>query len=156
MVGLLASLFWVRPALAQQAPSDVSFVEQAATGNMAEMKLAKLALARGSSQQTKDLAQRLIADHSKTGAQLVSIAKREGFTLPNAVTAQQQADYDRLAQLTGPAFDQAFLQQMQTDHQAAISLFQSASTTVVDPALQRFASQNLPTLERHQHLIEPR
>jgi putative membrane protein len=121
---------------------------------MAEIKLARLALERGSSQQTKSLAQQMIADHSKAGAQLSQLAQREGFTLPTAPTAQQKADYDRLAKLSGPAFDDAFMKQMQDDHQAAVSLFKSASVDVQNPALHSFASQTLPTLQHHQQMVQ--
>lgn len=172
VVGALISAASVGPASAQQpldsgpaeampakgsaslSAGDRKFVEEAGTSNLAELKVAKLALDRGDSQQVKDLAGRLIEDHTKAGDQLRQISQQEGFSLPSEPTAQQKAAYDHLTKLSGAAFDDAFLKQMKTDHQNAVALFQRESTSAQDPQLRSFAAQTLPTLEHHQQMVQ--
>lgn len=134
--------------------SDRRFVAGAGTSNLAELKVAKLALDRGSSQQIKELAQMLIDDHTKAGDQLRQIAQQEAFSLPSEPTSKQKTVYEQLSQLSGSAFDSAFLKQMKTDHQKAVSLFREESTTAQNPQLRNFASQTLPTLEHHQQMVQ--
>jgi putative membrane protein len=171
-LGLLLPMLSIAPVGAQQpatppsagsmptkgadslSAGDHKFVEEAGTSNLAELKVAKLALDRGSSTQVKDLAQQLIDDHTKAGDQLKQIADEQGFSLPSEPTAKQKAIYDHLARLSGSAFDQAFLKQMKTDHQNAVSLFQRESTSAQDPQLRSFASETLPTLEHHKQMVQ--
>jgi putative membrane protein len=54
----------------------------------------------------------------------------------------------------GESFDTAYMKAMDKDHQAAVELFQAASSsTKLSPELKAFATKTLPKLEQHHQLV---
>ena len=69
--------------------------------------------------------------------------------LPTDLKPQHKADKDRLAKLSGPAFDEAYASHMVKDHQKAVSLFSQEAKTGADPDTKEWAARTLATLEKH-------
>jgi putative membrane protein len=132
--------------------NDRQFVEKAAGINMLEIKLGRLAAERGSSDRVRTLGQKMVDDHQKTGEQLMKIAERENLTLPQTLSPEMQAEYDRMQSMRGAEFDKAYLDGVANDHSKAISLYQKEIDSGMDPALKSFATQTLPSLKHHQNM----
>jgi len=130
-------------------PMDATFVKEAATGGMAEVKMGRLAEQRGTNSAVKAFGKRMVIDHTKAGEQLKSIALRNHFTVPATLDKSDQAEYVRLSGLSGAEFDKAFAQDMVADHGQAIDAFQQEATTGTNSDLESFASETLPTLKDH-------
>jgi putative membrane protein len=134
--------------------ADRTFAMKAAQGGMAEVQLGKLAVDRASSQKVKDFGQKMVDDHSKASDQLKSIAAKENLTLPTSLSTKDQALKDRLSNLSGPAFDKAYMNSMVKDHETDIAEFQKEANSGSNPDLKNFASQTLPTLQQHLDLAK--
>jgi putative membrane protein len=141
-----------QPRASKLAAIDQKFIEEAATTNLAQIKLGQLAVRRGTAAKVRELGQKMIDDHTKANDQLNKIATRTGIALPTEVTPEQKADYDRLSALSGDAFDQAYMDLVKTDQQQAISLFQDEAQSGVDPELKTLAKNTLPALRQHHQL----
>jgi putative membrane protein len=128
---------------------DVHFAKEAAQGGMAEVKLGQLAQEKGSNDSVKSFGKRMVDDHSKAGDKLKEVASRESITLPNDLSAKDQATYDRLSKLNGAAFDRAYARDMVKDHETDIAAFQKEASAGKDDSLKSFASETLPTLQDH-------
>jgi putative membrane protein len=128
---------------------DQSFVQNAALVNQEQIKLGQLAVKKGTSSQVRDFGQKLIDDHSKVGDQLKQIATREGISLPTELGPEQTNTISRLSGLSGKAFDSAFMDEIKTGHQQAMSLFQNEAKNGTDPQLRDFAQSTLPALHQH-------
>jgi putative membrane protein len=113
---------------------------------MAEVQLGQLAVSKASSSDVKSFGQRMIDDHAKANDQLKSVAVSEGIQLRTSIGAKNQATYDRLSELSGAAFDKAYMQDMVRDHEADVKEFERQSQSGTNPALKSFAAQTLPTL----------
>jgi len=135
------------------ASADQRFVRDAAQANQAEIKLGELAVRKSTSTDVRKVGQMMIDDHRKLGDRLQTIAKNEGLTLPTEESAEQRATYDRLSGLSGSEFDRAYMDQLKTDHQQAISLFQDEARDGSSPQLKSFAQSNLPSLKQHQKMV---
>ena len=133
----------------RSATPDVHFAKEAAQGGMAEVKLGQLAQEKGSNDSVKSFGKRMVDDHSKAGDKLKEVASRESITLPNDLSAKDQATYDRLAKLNGAAFDRAYARDMVKDHETDIAAFQQEASAGKDESLKSFASETLPTLQDH-------
>jgi len=134
------------------APADTTFVRKAAEGGLAEVKLGQLARERGSSKAVKDFGDRMVKDHSKAGEELKEVASKKGITLRDSLNATDKALYDRLSKLSGPDFDQAYMQAMVKDHEEDVAEFRRESQSAKDPDIREFTSKTLPTLEEHLRL----
>ena len=143
----------VVPARADLNNADRSFIEQAASGGMAEIQSAQLAQ-RSNSPQVKQFANRVIADHTQANSELQQIAQDQNVTLPEQPSAKDASAYRRLIGLTGTAFDQANAQAEVSDHQQDIALFRKEAQSGQDPTVKSFAQKTLPLLVQHLQLAQ--
>jgi putative membrane protein len=128
---------------------DQKFAKEAAQGGMAEVKLGQLAQEKASSDAVKNFGKRMVDDHSKAGDKLKDAASKENITLPTDIAAKDQATYDRLAKLSGAAFDKAYMKDMVADHEKDVAAFQKEANSGKNDSLKSFASETLPTLQDH-------
>ncbi|HWF45800.1 MAG TPA: DUF4142 domain-containing protein [Bryobacteraceae bacterium] len=128
---------------------DKKFAQEAAKGNLEEVQLAKLAQEKASSDAVKQFAQKMIDDHTKANEQLQQVASRESMTVPDRLDSKQQGTVNKLSQLSGPAFDKAYVKDMVKNHKKDVSEFQAESQLGTDANIKQFASQTLPVLQQH-------
>ena len=132
--------------------ADEAFVMKVAKGGMAEVELGKLAAEKASSDQVKKFGQRMADDHSKANDELKTLAQSKHITLPSEIGAEEKALRDRLMKLSGPAFDQAYMKAMVSDHVKDVNEFKVESKSGKDPEVKAWAAKTLPTLEEHLKL----
>jgi putative membrane protein len=125
------------------------FVTRASAAGQAEVELGKLAIARSSAPDIRGFAQKMIEDHGRIGQELAMLAKSKGLAVSAAPDDAQRSVLAELRGKSGPAFDEAYAQQAQKDHDEAVSLF-SAAGTLQDTVLAEFARRTLPELTEHQ------
>jgi putative membrane protein len=132
--------------------SDAEFARSAAEANLAEVKLGNLAQQQGTTQTIKDFGKRMVTDHSNAEDNLKTAAASSKIDLPTTLDAKDQAVYDRLAKLSGEAFDRAYALDMVRDHRGDVAEFRHEANDGEDAAIKTFASNTLPTLETHLKL----
>ena len=116
------------PASAALSSADREFVQEAASGGMAEVQAAQLAQQRANSPQIKDFASRMITDHTQANTELQQIAQQESITLPSQPTGKDAAAAKKLSGLNGAAFDKAYSQDQLSDHQQVVALFRKEAS----------------------------
>ncbi len=129
--------------------SDKAFVKEAAIGGMAEVELGTLAKEKASNPDVKAFGDRMVTDHSKANDQLKQWAQQKNVTLPTDLDAKSKATHDRLAKLSGDAFDKAYMADMVSDHNEDVAAFKRESAGAKDADLKAWAGKTLPTLEDH-------
>ena len=138
----------------QVAAEDMQFMKDAAQSGIAEVKMGELAASNGESQPVKDLAKKLVTDHTKANEELKQLATKKSVMLPDAVTEQQKTMLQHLASLKGREFDTAFKQHAVENHQKSVDKFKTASEKAKDADLKAFAAKTLPTLQQHLALAK--
>ena len=117
MILVLTLSFGIKTAQAQNSsPADHKFTAEAASGGMAEVKLRELAQQKGASEKVKEFGQRMVTDHTKAGDELKQVAQQQNLNLPEGLSKQDQATYDRLSKVSGKQFDEAYTRAMVSDH----------------------------------------
>ena len=129
--------------------TDRTFVKKAAEGGLAEVEIGQLATQKASSDEVKKFGQRMVDDHTKANDQLKQVASTLGVTLPDKLSAKDEATKDRLSKLSGAQFDRAYMKDMVRDHTKDVTEFRQESKAAKNPEVKNFASQTLPTLEDH-------
>jgi putative membrane protein len=131
------------------AAADQTFVKKAGQGGMAEVKLGELAGAKGTNDNVKNFGKRMVNDHSKANQELKEVASKGNLPLPIDLDPKDQAKYDNLAKLSGPAFDKAYAREMVRDHEKDVAEFRKEASSGRNEDVKNFAAQTLPTLEDH-------
>jgi putative membrane protein len=150
--GVTAAVMAALPLLA--ASTDSSFVMKAAEGGHAEVQMGQLAQTKANSQAVKDLANRLVVDHTKANDNLKPIASKDNVTWPTGMNAKQQAEYNKLQALSGADFDREYVNYEIKEHKQDINAFQHEANRGNDPEVKAWASENVPTLQEHLRLAE--
>ncbi|RYY36216.1 MAG: DUF4142 domain-containing protein [Sphingobacteriaceae bacterium] len=136
------------------AEYDAKFAVDAANAGMAEVALASLAEQKATNADVKAFAVQMGKDHSKANAELTAWATAHHVVLPAAPGDDKQKVADDLGKKMDAEFDKGYVDQMVTDHDKAVSLFDDASKNAVDPDLKAWAAKILPTLKAHQTHIK--
>jgi putative membrane protein len=128
---------------------DKEFMMSAAHSDQNEIQLSKMALTKGVSATAKTLANQMIADHTKSTANLKPIALKAGVTLPTDMDAEHKALAPTMAKLTGKEFETKYLAQMVTDHQKTANTLAAHKTMTKNTALSGWITTTLPVVEQH-------
>ena len=110
-------------AAADPESADVEFVRKAAEGGLKEIELGKLAIDKASSEEVRAFGKQMVADHSKSNAELMALASMP----PPSAPPKPEED---LSGLSGVAFDRAYVAKMVTDHEATVELSRPRPVTV--------------------------
>jgi putative membrane protein len=130
--------------------ADVDLMRQAAQDSMAEIRLAQMAEQRAGSEMVRQLAQRIVLDHTNANAELLPLARERGVTVSPILPQEHQAAEHRLASLFGTQFDIAFLEHMIGDHAKSVAMLERAAATATDPMLRTWAARQLTVVRHHQ------
>jgi putative membrane protein len=131
-------------------PTTQDFVTEAAQSDMFEIQSSKMAL-NSPDAPTKDFAQKMIDDHTKTTTELkAAVGKGEArVTLPTAMSSSQQSMIAKLNGLHGADFDKQYHSDQVSAHKDAVSLFQRYGKSGTDAGLKDWAATTEPALEHH-------
>ncbi len=146
-------LLWL-PVLAtakdmQVGVADQVFAMMAAEGGLAEVQLGKLAADRAASPEVKQLAQRLVQDHTTANQELLTIAKQKDISVPKEVDDTHEDVVKLFSRLEGAQFDREFLSYQVMHHEKDTAAFSFQAKEGRDPELKAFAAKQLPVLQAH-------
>ena len=128
---------------------DAEFMMTAAHSDQNEMQQSKMALAKGVTGMAKEMADKMIADHTKSTADLKVIAAKKGVKLPTDMDAEHKALAPEMEKLTGKDFEAKYMAQMLTDHQKTANTLAAHEKMTQDADLKAFIGKTLPVVEQH-------
>src|SRR4051794_32468451 len=131
--------------------ADKKFVKKAYKGGMMEVESAKMAKEKAKNDATKEVADRIMADHTKANEELMNIAKEENLDLSKTEAKPMSMS------ASGDNFDKEYLTMMKKDHEKDIADFEKEANdagTKEDSDVKAFAKKTLPTLKEHLQMVE--
>jgi putative membrane protein len=126
------------------------FMAMAASSDQFEIQSSQMALQMSQNPQVRSFAQMMIDHHTRTTAELTTIAQANGMTPPPpTLMPNHQAMLSRI-QAAGPGqFDAAYKQEQIMSHQEALTLMQNYASGGDTPALRDFATRTSPVIQQH-------
>ena len=146
--GGVAAVVLALGAAAWGAISDQQFVNQVASGGVLEIELGRYAAEHATDPQVRAFGDHMASDHTKLSRELGSLAQRQGLGVPDQMTPEQRETFQKLTQLTGAAFDEAYMEEMVQKHESAIDAFRMQAGEQISD-IDRWAAKTLSTLEGH-------
>ncbi len=116
--------------------------------------MGQLAQDKAASSDVKQFGQTLTTDHMKANAELKRIAQQQNIQLPSVPTKSGAIAGQKLQDLSGAKFDEAFVHHQIADHKNDIEAFRREARSGSDPAMKAFAEKTLPVLEKHLRIAE--
>jgi len=125
---------------------DKKFFTDAASSGGWEIATGRVAEQKAQSSATKEVAARMIADHSKTNKELIDLGNKKGLGIStDAVKAQH---------IAGEDFDKRYLNLVVQDHQEESSVFEKEAKSGDDADIKKWAAKTLPTIKQHLALAK--
>ena len=135
------------------ARAVTDFITKASIDGMTEIQLGRLALSRSQNNGVLRFAKQMVADHDQADTALSSVATMKNVSVPKEIDATHQAIVQSLTAKQGRAFDAAYIEQMLSAHQHAITLY-TAAAGLTDSEVAAFAYKELPTLKSHRQMAQ--
>jgi putative membrane protein len=132
--------------------NDQRFMTEAIQGDLAEVKMGKLAQEKGQGDNVKQFGKMLEQDHADHLQKAQQLADKNGLKAPTEPNAKQQRAYEKLSGLSGSKFDAAFARDMVNDHEMDVSKYRKEANSNSD--LADFAKQTVPVLQKHLQAAE--
>lgn len=133
---------------------DSTFVRGASTSGQNEIQAGRAAQEKATDPTVRAYAMQMIQDHTTANAQLATILQPKGVSVSDGPDAEHLALIAKMSQLSGPAFDRAYMQQQVVDHQKTIALFETESRTGSDVDVKSFANMTMPILQHHLQMAQ--
>lgn len=134
-------------AIADEAGAG-KFLRQAIRGDLSEVQIGKLAQQKSTNAEVKSFGEMLVTDHGAHLTEASTLAKTMNVKVHETPTQKAQAIYNKLAKLSGAAFDKEFVAAMVKDHQEDIAKYQQEAQAN-DGEVSALAQKTLPVLQHH-------
>ena len=142
------------PGVSHEEMQERIFLQKAAEGGTAEVQLGKLAVEKASADDVKAFGQKMVDDHTQLNNQMAPLAESKGVALPRKMGKADQAEYDKLANLSGEAFDKEYIAYMVKDHHADLREFRMAATNTNDPDMKVALDKAAKVIREHMVLAD--
>ncbi len=140
------------PAAAQSMAAK-TYIAKAGASDLYEKQSSQLVLASTKNAQLRDFANQMIADHTKSTADVKAAAKTAGIAVaPPKLEPMQARNIAALKAAKGDARDKLYVEQQKVAHQMALQLHQGYASNGTVPSLKTTAAAIVPVVEQHlQH-----
>ncbi len=140
------------PGQTGQQMMDKQFLRTAAENGLADVKLGSLAAEKGGP-GVKELAQKMVDDHTTMNREMGAVADSLGVMLPRKINKEAQKEYDKLNGLSGKDFDTEYLTFMAKAHYEDLHAFHMEASVAADPELASEVVKGLGVMHQHLGLI---
>jgi putative membrane protein len=121
----------------------------------AQLTFARMAQQQSTNPAVMRYAEQAIGEQEEMNRRLARIAvQQDGIIPPRGLDAPHLAMRDQLAQLSGYAFDRAYLENEVREGRAAIANFKQEMEAGAEPVLNKFAANALPLVARRVQLAQ--
>jgi putative membrane protein len=129
---------------------DSVFILEAASSSMLEIQLGTIAQAKATNPRVKAYGAMMVKDHTLATQELIPIAAKLNVSLPDTLLRKHARHLRHLDNLSGQAFDRAYINMMVEAHKDDIDEFEDASKKAADADVRAFATRQLPILRMHR------
>ncbi len=151
---ILVSALAAAPAVAQvMAPAE--YVKTAGASDLYERQSSQIVLQTTQDPKVRQFAEQMIAEHSKSTADVKAAATRSRVAA--APPALMPAQAELIAQLraeSGPARDATYIAQQKASHNQALDVQKAYAMEGTAPALKDAAGKIVPVVESHIAMLK--
>jgi len=139
-------------AFAAKPPSAQDFAQAVVMSDMYELDSANIAAKKVKTGPTREFANMMIADHSKSSKALKDAiaASGQSLAMPAKLGGEHQSLINALGRLGGEDFEREYMTQQMTAHRKSLDLLKSYAGGGDMAELRQFAQATIPAVQKHQ------
>jgi putative membrane protein len=135
---------------AEKMSGDTEFAQKASMGGQHEVAGAKFAAGKATNAAVKQLANKLVSDHTTANNELAALMKTKHIAPKNGPKPAPEAWRNE----KGAAFDRAYLDHVIAEHEKDIAMFEAEAKDGTDAELKAWADKKLPALREHLKMAQ--
>lgn len=128
---------------------DRDFILKASEANLAGVELGELAETKATAPSVRNFAEMMITEHQAAYNELKSIAIDKSTAITTSINFEHQGIKQKLTEMSGYAFDTAYMRSLIRDHEKTIALFETEISKGNDAHVKGYAIKHLPRIQRH-------
>lgn len=121
----------------------------AASSDLFEVQSGQLAATNSKEASIQQFAQMMVADHTQASQELKIAAGEAKITVPAQMIDKHAAQFEKLKNAQGAAFDKAYIEAQVAAHREALQLMQSYAQGGDSEPLKAHATKASPIVQRH-------
>lgn len=137
------------PADPKAFKKDIKFVREAIADNTLEIRLAKVAETKTTDPRVRQLARRVLDDHTAMQSQWIALASRNGMNLKPGIGRRHMDKVKRMERTSGGDFDKAYPTMLIQNTQDYVEYFQKEGQATHSSQVRNRAASDLGTLRQH-------
>ena len=143
-------------AFAANPPTAQDFAKAAALSDMYEIQAANIAIKMVKTGPTREFANMMIADHTKSSAAMKEAigASGQSFAMPTELDAEHKSMINALGRLSADDFDREYMTQQMAAHMKTLDLLKSYAGGGDVAELRQFAQATIPTVQKHHDWLD--
>jgi putative membrane protein len=134
---------------AQNRQMDKRFLGQVTQASLLNIAMGKMAIEKSANDSVKEFAKKMVADHERGLPIFKKVAERDGVTVDPAMDSKHKERLDKLAKLSGPEFDRAYVKDQLKAYQRMVSFYQSEADNATESIATKMATNMLPAVQKH-------
>lgn len=132
---------------------DKTFMQNAYVANAFEVKAGALAQSHGEDTWTKDYGQDMYREHSMANSELKELAQNKGVYLSNNWPGMLAHNYNKLRNMNGASFDNAFRDMNKQGHMMVMQACANEIKYGHDAGARSYATKMLATARSHEMMV---
>ena len=133
---------------------DKKFIKESAEDNLAEIKLATLAVKTSKNPTVRAFAQKMITDHQALLAGAKPVAMKAGVTPPTSPSVGSDAEYLKLKVLSGATFDKSYVKTMVSDHHEDLDKVKAEHDSTQNESMKKLTAHASTVIAGHTEMID--
>jgi putative membrane protein len=150
----LAASPYVHAQSSTFSDDDKKFLKDSAEDNLAEIKMAELAIKTSKNPTVTTFAQKMVTDHRALLAGAKPVAMKAGVTPPTSPGVGADAEYVKLKVLTGDTFDKSYIKTMVSDHHDDLDKVKAEHDSTQNDSMKKLTAHAAKVIAGHTEMID--
>jgi putative membrane protein len=133
---------------------DKTFLKNSAEDNLAEVRLAELAVKTSKNPTVTTFARKMITDHQALLAGAKPVAVKAGVTPPTSPSIGADAEYAKLKMLSGDTFDKSYVKTMVSDHHEDLEKVKAEHDGTQNASMKKLTAHASTVISGHTEMID--
>ena len=138
----------------QQVSIDKMFVKAAMQGSLAEIELGQLTLQKSNNDKVKQFARKMIDAHTEMNEKMRPVALQLGVDIPTEAAKKDKGRIKKMQDLSGQAYDEAYIKDMVKDHKQDVSVFHTIASNGHTASVRDIATSGGATVSEHLQMAQ--
>jgi putative membrane protein len=125
------------------------FIQAAIQAGMTEVRLGEMANLKGNRHEVREFGHLIVREGATFNDDLKALAQQKGLTLPESLEAKHQAIVDKMTNLTGSRFDDAFIAAATKELTDLAKEFRAESVATKDTDIKSVVDKSILVVNEH-------